>query len=327
MSAKHVALLTSWVVAGSGYALSAQAPFAPPAPEDPCAQAAGRLVAAPDPYAQAAFQAACQEEAAGLPMASPDSDAWAADQGEGSDQPAVPVDPGDQAADQDAIQVSADGPIDLNFFVTNLSSYGQWVLGGAYGWVWHPYGVDGWRPYTLGHWVLTNFGWTWVSNERFGWVTYHYGRWLLDREHGWIWVPGYVWGPAWVVWRVGGGFIGWAPLPPAFRFGIEVDPDPLVAPGTFCFVEERSFLAPSAAAVIAPPSRNEAIISNTVQVNQSTAGNSPSPAAPSPGPATTSPSPAATRSVLVRHLEQLTGRKIRVLQVRAGASGEAGSEQ
>lgn len=31
---------------------------------------------------------------------------------------------------------------------------------------------------------------------------------------GWVWVPGVEWAPAWVSWRVGGGYIGWAPLPP-----------------------------------------------------------------------------------------------------------------
>jgi hypothetical protein len=31
---------------------------------------------------------------------------------------------------------------------------------------------------------------------------------------GWGWVPGTMWGPAWVSWRSGGGYAGWAPLPP-----------------------------------------------------------------------------------------------------------------
>jgi hypothetical protein len=34
----------------------------------------------------------------------------------------------------------------------------------------------------------------------------------------WIWVPGYVWGPAWVTWIYNDFYIGWAPLPSTFRF-------------------------------------------------------------------------------------------------------------
>jgi hypothetical protein len=31
---------------------------------------------------------------------------------------------------------------------------------------------------------------------------------------GWCWIPGTLWGPAWVSWRWGGGYVGWSPLPP-----------------------------------------------------------------------------------------------------------------
>jgi hypothetical protein len=77
-----------------------------------------------------------------------------------------------------------------------------------------------WRPYTVGRWVNSNYGWTWVSYEPFGWATYHYGRWAFDRQIGWIWVPGTVWGPAWVAWQQGSGYIGWAPLPPQVGFQV-----------------------------------------------------------------------------------------------------------
>ena len=76
----------------------------------------------------------------------------------------------------------------------------------------------GWRPYTQGHWVDTDYGWTWISDEPWGWATYHYGRWLADQEYGWLWVPGNQWGPAWVSFQQGGGYVGWAPLPPAVGF-------------------------------------------------------------------------------------------------------------
>jgi hypothetical protein len=63
--------------------------------------------------------------------------------------------------------------------------------------------------------LYTDVGWTWVSYEDFGWAAYHYGRWIRLEDYGWCWVPGYEWGPAWVSWRTGGDYIGWAPLPPA----------------------------------------------------------------------------------------------------------------
>ena len=38
---------------------------------------------------------------------------------------------------------------------------------------------------------------------------------------GWVWVPGYTWAPAWVSWRYGDGYAGWAPLPPDSFAGID----------------------------------------------------------------------------------------------------------
>ena len=46
-----------------------------------------------------------------------------------------------------------------------------------------------------------------------GVVTYHYGRWYEDPREGWVWVPGSTWAPAWVSWREGGGYCGWALRP------------------------------------------------------------------------------------------------------------------
>src|SRR5690606_11908913 len=106
---------------------------------------------------------------------------------------------------------------DFEDFRHGLSPYGRWVQTPEYGLVWVPDAsiqVAGWRPYLHGQWVWTRYGWTWVSDEPFGWATYHYGRWGFRVGLGWFWVPGYVWGPAWVVWRRGPDVIGWAPLYP-----------------------------------------------------------------------------------------------------------------
>jgi hypothetical protein len=68
---------------------------------------------------------------------------------------------------------------------------------------------------------MTEYGWTWVSDWDWGWAPFHYGRWLTIGGYGWCWVPGTIWGPAWVSWRYGGGYAGWAPLPPP---GVTVGP-------------------------------------------------------------------------------------------------------
>jgi hypothetical protein len=103
----------------------------------------------------------------------------------------------------------------IGMFYSSLGSQGEWISvdGGTY--AWRPAGVEsGWRPYSDGHWVWTDDGWYWASDEPWAWATYHYGRWYCDDYYGWVWVPGYEWAPAWVEWRYGGDYVGWAPLSP-----------------------------------------------------------------------------------------------------------------
>jgi hypothetical protein len=105
------------------------------------------------------------------------------------------------------------------FFHDDLAPYGRWIEHPAYGVVWVPEsGHPDWHPYWDGRWVWTaDYGWYWHSHEPYGWATYHYGRWVLTSDYGWVWVPDTVWGPAWVEWRYGGGYAGWAPMPPPER--------------------------------------------------------------------------------------------------------------
>lgn len=119
----------------------------------------------------------------------------------------------------------ADGgyQVDASFqtFYQALAPYGAWEALPGYGYVWQPAaGVQdaAWRPYTLGHWADTDEGWMWMSDEPFGWIAYHYGRWMRTHTLGWVWTPGDQWAPAWVSWRYGNDFVGWAPLPPEARF-------------------------------------------------------------------------------------------------------------
>ena len=64
-----------------------------------------------------------------------------------------------------------------------------------------------------------------MSNYTWGWAPFHYGRWIRDSYHGWVWIPGYEWGPAWVQWRYSNDYIGWAPLPPGVRFEMHIGYD------------------------------------------------------------------------------------------------------
>jgi hypothetical protein len=62
--------------------------------------------------------------------------------------------------------------------------------------------------------MWTEYGWTWESYEPFGWITYHYGFWAYDNVWGWVWIPGYEWYPARVLWATFDDYIAWAPIPP-----------------------------------------------------------------------------------------------------------------
>jgi hypothetical protein len=121
-----------------------------------------------------------------------------------------------------------DSSASFQTFYDSLSSQGTWIQSSDYGYVWQPQVSDpDWAPYTEGHWVYTDDGWTWVSDEPWGWATYHYGRWVNLDGTGWCWVPGYRWAPAWVSWRYGDGYAGWAPLPPDSFVGIDYSDDGL----------------------------------------------------------------------------------------------------
>jgi len=109
--------------------------------------------------------------------------------------------------------------IGFDNFHSRLAPYGTWSNHPRWGEVWHPRADRDFRPYYNGHWEDTReYGWLWVSDDSWGDVPYHYGRWVSDPREGWLWVPGYVWAPSWVVWREGGGNIGWFPMPPGDNY-------------------------------------------------------------------------------------------------------------
>jgi hypothetical protein len=110
------------------------------------------------------------------------------------------------------------GAVSVDLFHEALAPYGMWIQRPGFGWVWVPssavVGSD-FVPYaTAGHWDYSNVGWMFISDWDWGWAPFHYGRWYFDPLYSWVWVPDSIWGPAWVDWRIGGGLIAWAPLPP-----------------------------------------------------------------------------------------------------------------
>ncbi|CAN5551855.1 hypothetical protein BH20VER3_BH20VER3_16790 [soil metagenome] len=168
-------------------------------------------------------------------------------------------------------------------FYRKLEPYGDWMETGDYGYVFQPRQAAqsrDWRPYTNGHWVYTDAGWTWISNEKFGWATYHYGRWVRLRSVGWVWVPGEQWAPAWVSWRKGGDYVGWAPLPPEAQFdrrtGIHHWADNYydIGPDQYAFVPANEFGRKLSSREILPTERNVTIINQTTNVTNIVYNNS-----------------------------------------------------
>jgi hypothetical protein len=175
-------------------------------------------------------------------------------------------------------QLEARTEVSIDFFYDNLGDDGNWIEAGDYGYCWQPtVAVSNatWRPYSDGYWAYTDVGWTWVSYEDFGWATYHYGRWIRLRDRGWVWAPGREWGPAWVSWREGGDYVGWAPLPPRRGGDIYVDFSPITAhadidydigPAYYNFIDIRYIGEPVLRDRIFAADQNAAYVSKTVNV-------------------------------------------------------------
>jgi hypothetical protein len=153
-------------------------------------------------------------------------------------------------------------------FRTALSPYGRWQNHSRWGEVWLPDPVPAdWRPYARGRWIYTDdWGWYWEAADEeaaWGWVAYHYGRWVNDPELGWLWIPGEDWGPAWVDWRYGDEYVGWAPLPPDELLVVYRD-DPIY----WSFVRPHYLLAPRVFTVFVPARERVVIIRRTKIVNR-----------------------------------------------------------
>jgi hypothetical protein len=95
--------------------------------------------------------------------------------------------------------------------------YGEWIWEDHYGYVWRPFLNDarypsgGWQPYFYGQWAFYSGQMFWVPDEPWGWVPYHLGIWHWSKKHGWVWLPGSFFAPAWVDWDFFFGNFCWRP--------------------------------------------------------------------------------------------------------------------
>ena len=164
-------------------------------------------------------------------------------------------------------QASADEMSGVSFqvFYDELMPYGDWVKDARYGYVWLPAVQNDFHPYgSNGHWVMTNYGNTWVSDYDWGWAAFHYGRWYFDDNYqSWAWIPDYDWGPAWVDWRTGGGYYGWAPMGPGFTVNVRVNMPSFY----WVFVPQNRFVYHNVYSYCVPRARRVNIYNNTTIIN------------------------------------------------------------
>lgn len=167
-------------------------------------------------------------------------------------------------------QPRTDVSISYQTFYDELDPYGDWMEYPDYGYVWVPNAGGDFRPYeTNGHWVWSDdYEWMWVSDYDWGWAPFHYGRWMQDPYYGWIWVPGYEWSPAWVAWRDGGDYYGWAPLRPGFNISVNINLGGYNPPMDYwCFAPRRYITSPRIWDYCAPRRNNVTIINQTTIIN------------------------------------------------------------
>jgi hypothetical protein len=176
-------------------------------------------------------------------------------------------------------KASAQVSVNVSFqtFYDELSPYGQWIDYPEHGFVWKPdsYRYNDFHPYRSdGHWAWSeDYGWLWVSDYDWGWAPFHYGRWIYDDWDGWLWVPDYEWGPAWVVWRGGGDYFGWAPMRPGIHININFGHYDIPY-NYWSFTPRRYINYPGISSYCIGYDRNTYIFNNTTIINNYDRSNS-----------------------------------------------------
>lgn len=189
-----------------------------------------------------------------------------------AEQPPPPEAPAAAPAADDT-QAQADtyddqDPTALQDFHPALDAHGQWVDDPVYGTVWVPNAAEvgpDFVPYIgAGHWVYGD-DYLWVSDYDWGWAPFHYGRWVPLASGSWGWIPGREYAPAWVEWRVGDDYVGWAPAAPAFiwRGGVVLTVGFAAPEPRYAFVAHADLFAPAPGRVVIRGERAEAIRGRT----------------------------------------------------------------
>jgi hypothetical protein len=164
--------------------------------------------------------------------------------------------------------------VSLQIFYDQLSPYGTWVSHNNYGYVWMPDAGPDFYPYSsAGRWVFTDMGWTWYSDYSWGWAPFHYGRWFYDNYYGWMWMPDTQWGPAWVAWRSGGDYYGWAPLEPGISISIVFGGSYHPPYDRWVFVRNRDLNRNNISSYTVNQTNNTTIINNTTVIQNSRSAN------------------------------------------------------
>lgn len=170
------------------------------------------------------------------------------------------------APESNSIQSEKQG-IDFNTFHVLLSPHGQWIDYPPYGFVW-VCSIPGFRPYySDGYWIYADGAWTWVSLYDWGWAPFHYGRWKFVSIYGWIWVPAYDWAPAWVCWRRGPVYYGWAPLEPGITINYIITNGYACPDDYWTFVPHHHITQRDFTPYVVTPRVDPKIISNSPIIN------------------------------------------------------------
>ena len=91
---------------------------------------------------------------------------------------------------------------------------------------------------------------------------------LYTEDYGWVWVPGTVWSPAWVQYRYGDPYVGWAPLPPGPNWRYDSGYQDLsqqlaIGPYAWSFVGLRYFADPLMSSRLYSTAYNPYLVQNT----------------------------------------------------------------
>jgi len=166
------------------------------------------------------------------------------------------------------VRAQPGGAVSFQLFYDELSPYGRWIDDPEYGYVWSPEVDQDFRPYySNGRWMMTDYGNTWVSDYDWGWAPFHYGRWTFDNYYGWLWVPGEQWGPAWVDWRQGGGYYGWAPMGPGININLSFGNNYYAPNDWWTFIPCQHIYQPNYHSYWRGPRYNTTIFRQTTVIN------------------------------------------------------------